>query len=319
MLMKHTAFIALILSFFLLLGGLGNGLVFAQVGGDTGVIDLELVDSEATREAEATGEASLASRSAELEEILQQRQDKDITETTGQQKGKLASFLDDNPPAPPTWHNVLQYAIRGAVANGLPANIVVLIILFPIVTSIIAASRHLIGLRGFGVYVPAVLSVALASTGIGTGLLIFLTVLTAALLFRGLVRKMKLQYLPRTAMLLWGVSLAVLLLLVFAANSGITLFLTISIFPLLIIMLLTENFMETQLMSSQSQAVRLTLETVLIAIIGSVVIVSEPLQHFVILNPELTIVSVAIINILVGKYSGLRALEYFRFGTILKR
>lgn len=98
-----------------------------------------------------------------------------------------------------------------------------------------------------------------------------------------------------------------------------TIFLAVSIFPLLIIMLLTENFMETQLMSSQSQAVRLTVETVLIAIVGSLIISSEVLQRTVILNPEATIIGVAIINILVGKYSGLRFLEYFRFESILER
>ena len=77
--------------------------------------------------------------------------------------------------------------------------------------------------------------------------------------------------------------------------------------------------METQLMSSQSQAVRLTLETVLIAIVCSLLISLDSVQTFVLLNPELTIATVALFNVIVGKYSGLRFLEYFRFRSIIER
>lgn len=282
------------------------------------ITDLDSSPSAGTDSSLAT-ESAEASISAEVAQLIQEKKEQDITETTGRQRSELFVLLEENPPGPVSWHNFLQHAIRQAVNNGLATNIVVLIILFPIITSVIAASRHLIGLKGFGIYAPAVLSVAFVSTGITTGLAMFITVFVTALISRTVVKKLKLQYLPRTAMLLWGVSVTILLLLVATSYLGLTTFLTINIFPLLIIMLLTENFMETQLMSSQSQAFRLTLETVLIAIACSLIISSRAVQHFVLLNPELTILSVALINIIVGKYSGLRFLEYFRFQSVIKR
>jgi hypothetical protein len=227
--------------------------------------------------------------------------------------------LDKNPAGPLSWHNPLQIAIRQAISNGLPANIIVLILLFPVVVSIIAASRHVVGLQGFGIYIPAVLSVAFVSTGIITGVIIFMAVLVAGMISRGLVKRLRLPYLPRTAMLLWGVSLISLLLLIGAAYLNITAFLSVSIFPILIIMLLTENFMETQLFSSQKKALRLTVETLLIALIGSFLINQEEVQKFVILRPEITILSVAVINYAIGKFTGLRLIEYFRFQSLLER
>lgn len=269
---------------------------------------------------ETASPSSEATESAEAIQKIQEKKDQDITETTSQQRSKLATFLlEENPPSPLSWHNILQHAIRRAISNGLPANIVVLVILFPVITSIIATSRHLIGLKGFGVYAPAVLSVAFVSTGISSGLVMFIIVMLTALISRRIVSKFKLQYLPRTAMMLWGVSVAVLILLVATSFFGLTTFLTISIFPLLIIMLLTENFIETQLMTSQSQALRLTLETVIIAIICSLIISLEPIQKAVLLYPEITVLSVAVFNIIVGRYSGLRFLEYFRFRSIIER
>lgn len=267
---------------------------------------------------ESATPSAQASASALVEEKIQEKRDRDITETTGKQKSKLAAFLDEHPLEPLSWHNALQHGIRRAIDNGLPANIVVLIILFPAITAIISASRHLIGLQGFGIYIPAVLSVAFVSTGISTGVLLFAVVLFATVLLRPVTQRLKLQYLPRTALLISGVSLVILIMLIGATITGFNAIIGINIFPLLIMILLMENFMETQLSSSKSQAVQLTLETLFIAVLCSLLIGWEGLQQTVLLNPEITIITVALGNILVGKYQGLRLLEYLRFRTIIE-
>lgn len=269
-------------------------------------------DQMASNEAEATSGATTTA------EKTQDKTDKDITQTTSKQKSELEAFLDQQPAKPLSWHNGLQHAIRGAISRGLPANIVVLILLFPVIASVIALSRHVIGLQGFGIYTPAVLSIALVSTGISTGLALFLVILLTTIVFRKLNVYLRVQYLPRTAMLLWGVSLAILLFLILASYGGLTFLLNITIFPLLILMLLSENFVETQLSSSQSQAIRLTIETVLIAVFCSLIISQKSIQEAALLNPELLIIAVAAINTVVGKYSGLRLLEYIRFKSIIE-
>ncbi|MFZ5376677.1 MAG: 7TM domain-containing protein [Patescibacteria group bacterium] len=279
--------------------------------------DGNLFDS-ATDSSEATNTGKLASVSAEVEQKIQEKKDKDITDTSGKQKGKLASYLDEHPTGPLSWHNPLQVAIRAAIEKGLPANIIVLLLMFPIIASIIAASRHVVGLKGFGIYIPAVLAVALVSTGILTGLTIFIVVLAAAIATRTIIRKFRMPYLPRTAMLMWGVSIVTLLVLIGSVimieNSTL---LTISIFPVLIIILLTENFIESQQFNSQKEAIKLTVETIFLSILCSIFISNETLQKVVILRPELTLLLVAFINYAIGKYSGLRFLEYLRFREIL--
>jgi hypothetical protein len=94
---------------------------------------------------------------------------------------------------------------------------------------------------------------------------------------------------------------------------------SMSIFTILIIMLLTENFMETQLSSSQSEAIQLTVETLVLAIFCSFIIGSRDIQSLVILNPEMTMMAVVVANMIVGRYSGLRLLEYFRFRSLLDK
>lgn len=279
------------------------------------LLDEEL---ESSPTATATEEGSLASASAQAQQQLQEKKDQDLTETTGRQKDKLVAYLDEHPIDPLAWYNPLQHAIRQAVANGLPANIVVLLLLFPVIASIIAFARHVIGLKGFGVFIPAVLSVAFVSTGIFTGVVIFMAVLLAATIAKLSLRRLHLPLLPRTAMLLWVVSLLVVLMLVGSSWFGLTSLLTLNIFPLLIVMLITENFISTQLFSSQKEALSITFETLLVAVLCAFIISMENVQQLVLLYPELSLLGVAILNFLVARYTGLRLLEKLRFQAIIE-
>ena len=306
-----TFFIA-ISSFFLPKPSSAQGIVTNTNEPTEEVIDLE----EIIDVADAT-QSAIASTAAQAEQVLIEKKAEDITETAGETRGKLATFLEENPIGKITWHNFLQHLIRDAVAKGLPANIIVLLLLFPLVVSIIAASRHVIGLRGFGIYIPAVLSVAFVSTEIITGVIIFAAVLLAATITRRLVKDLNLPYLPRTAMILWGVSVFILVMLILSSKLEIFQLLTISIFPILIIIILTENFMNSQLFNSQREAMKIAFETLIVAIICSLIISQDIVQKFVLLYPEVSLLGTAFINYLIGKYTGLRLAEFLRFSSIL--
>lgn len=275
---------------------------------------------EATDSAEATPSAEVATSSAQaVQQQVEERREKNITEGGGEVKSRLRQHLENNPPQELNITNFVQHAIRNAVEQGVPSNVLVLLLLFPVVASMIAASRHIIGLEGFGVYTPAVLAVALLSTGIITGLLLFVVILVAASIGRSIFRKFHLQYLPRTALTLWLVSLTVfgvLLISPYFMSTGINL-LALSIFPILVLILLSENFIEAQLSGSQYRAFELTAETMFLAVIAALFMQTEAVQFFVIVNPEITILAVLIVDIIVGRFTGLRLAEYLRFKPIL--
>lgn len=279
----------------------------------------EITAAEATTAAQATASADTASPSADVVERIEEKKGKDITETTPKVQSKLARFLEETPIQSLGPTNFIQHAIRRSVNQGVPANVLVLILLFPVVASLIAASRHIIGLQGFGVYTPAVLAVALLSTGIITGLILFLTILGAASVGRSIFRRFKLQYLPRTALMLWMVSLAVFVILLlspYLAQFDINI-VAVSIFPILVLMLLSENFIEAQLSGSQSRAIELTIETIFLAVMSAMVMQTEAVQRFVIIYPEFTILAVFALDMTVGRFTGLRLSEYLRFRPIM--
>lgn len=280
--------------------------------------ELEIIGNESSPSSQATSEASLSSPSAEVVEKIQKKTEEDITQPTVKQKSKLAQYLDDTPVSPLSWNNFIQHAIRSAIADGVAPNIIVLVLLFPLVASLIAASRHIIGLRGFGIYIPAVLAVALVSAGVAEGLAIFGAIVLVAILSKRFLKLTKLSYLPRTAMLLWLISMGIFVVILLSPTFGLVSLMSINIFPILILVLLSENFLDAQARSKQSEAIALTVETLALAFASSLLLRWEVMQKFALTEPELLIMTTALINIIIGKFTGLRLKEWFRFRSLIE-
>ncbi|MFH0942984.1 MAG: 7TM domain-containing protein [Candidatus Beckwithbacteria bacterium] len=264
---------------------------------------------EATASAEATPAGTLS-----IEAVTKQ----DITERTSEVKGKLEGYLDQKEIGKLSWHNWLQQAIRQAVAKGVSANTIVLVLLFPLVAGMIAAARHLLGLTGFGIFVPAMLSVAFVAIGIKAGLVMLVVIFMGAALARKTTEKLKLQYLPRMALMMWLVSVVVLGVLLGAVNVNLGGLSAVSIFPILILMLLTENFIEVQTGKSRHEAVQVMLQTMAMAVVGALILRNSWVQKLALLNPELFLLIVAALDIYVGKYVGLRVMEMWKFRKLIK-
>lgn len=214
--------------------------------------------------------------------------------------------------------DIFQPLIAQAIANGVSEETIVLLLLLPLVASIVAAARHLIGFRGFGILIPMVIAVAFVATGIGTGILLFLAILAVATLSRRGLRKLRLHYLPRMALLFWFVSLAVLGLIITAPYLRLGQLTVISIFPIVILILMAEEFIAVQIRKSFREAARLTMETIILAFVGYLIFSLDFLRDFALDYPHWVILIPLFLNIWVGRFTGLRLLEFWRFRKLMR-
>jgi hypothetical protein len=81
---------------------------------------------------------------------------------------------------------------------------------------------------------------------------------------------------------------------------------------------LAEDFSRVQLGKSAKVAINLTTETLILSLASYILLNLKFVQAFVLTNPEIWIISIAIFDFLMGKYVGLRFLEYFRFKKLIK-
>src|SRR4030066_85588 len=100
--------------------------------------------------------------------------------------------------------------------EGVPLETVILILMLPIIATFIAFLRQVVGIKAFGIYTPLIITFAfLATNGLKYGIAIFVAVILAGMIMRFVFKPFRLLYLPRVAIMLTVVALAILLLLVF--------------------------------------------------------------------------------------------------------
>ena len=156
------------------------------------------------------------------------------------------------------------------------------------------------------------LSITFVAIGPLLGIILFIAIVVISTVVRIVTRKLKLklQYLPRMALILWFVSLGILAII-------FTTHINFSIFPVLVLTLLVEDFTKIQLGKSFKTALTLTSQTLILALVSYIFLTYAPFQKLVLLNPEIAMITTFVIDIMLGKYLGLRFMEYYRFRKLL--
>lgn len=205
-----------------------------------------------------------------------------------------------------------------ALSNGVPLDTLILVLILPIIVTMIAFFRQVVGIKAFGIYTPAIITFALLATNeIRYGITIFVVVIVVGTLTRLLLKQFRLLYLPRVAIMITIVGLSILALLIIGGIYNRTGLASVSIFPILIMITLVEKFVAVQIEKGGRAAMVLALETLVISIIGYYIASWDTLIRLILHYPWVSLITLPV-NIFLGKWTGLRLTEYFRFRQIIK-
>lgn len=195
--------------------------------------------------------------------------------------------------------------------SGVSSETVSLLLLLPLVATMVSVAHYIIGISGYGIFMPTMMAVVMMSTGVGGGLMLFASILGISLLSNLVLKKFKLHFWPARSIGLMVISVVVIGLMNFLND--------ISIYPILFMILLTEEFVRTQLAKSKKEAMMLTVGTLFLAMAGAVVLKANGVQKLVLENPAVTILIVVVVNIIVGNYKGIRLTEIKRFKNAIRK
>ncbi len=297
----------ILLCLLLILGLMSPSLVLAQNRQNTPQQVLESTDS-----------SQESSPSSSEKEKLEKLKEEDITkpEEERQREEFLALFstrqIDKLTPL-----NFMGYLVQYSVKAGVPANTVILILLLPFLATLIVFIRQIIGLPSLEMLVPIALSITLISTGLTAGGILLITILLASTIARITLKKIRIMQLPKIALSILVVAIFVFISLTVSASIGILAVKQLSIFPVLLLILLSEKTVAVQLSLGPREAFLITFMTLLLGLAGYIILSSETLRSFVLLYPEV-ILALVPVNIIMGRYFGLRLTEFYRFSTLRK-
>lgn len=203
--------------------------------------------------------------------------------------------------------------------QGIPLETILLILMLPIIATLIAFFRQVIGIKAFGIYTPLIITFAfLATNGVKYGIAIFLAVIVIGMLMRFALKPFRLLYLPRVAIMLTVVALLMLGILALGGNLKRTGLASVSIFPILIMITMVEKFIAVQIEKGDKMAIRLALETLVISVLGYYLAIWPPMLEFIASYPWIILFTIPV-NVALGKWTGLRLTEYFRFKDVIKK
>jgi PKD repeat protein len=226
--------------------------------------------------------------------------------------------------------NFMSYSVAQLVEKGIPDNTIALLLLLPIIATVVALMKQVVGLTTMGIYTPTIITLSFLIIGPYFGLLTLLMVLVVGALARHLLKKVRLLFIPKMAIVLTVVAITLFLVLLISMSLGIfnATFFSLAIFPMVILSTLVEKFVSIKTEKGLISATVLMSETIVVSLIAFIVAGGEMDLGFVTIQwgffralmlnyPEL-IFALLVVNILLGRWSGLRVLEFIRFREILR-
>ena len=192
-----------------------------------------------------------------------------------------------------------------------------LMLLLPLGALITAVFRNLVGLRTLGTFAPALLAMSFIYAAWGTGLVMLLVVIFAGLAGRSLLERLHLLMVPRLSIVLTIIILCVAFAVSLLNFWSPELTTQSVLIPLVILTILIERFYVTSEEDSTGYAVQLVLGTVVVAAFCYLLLRWDDVGNLVLVYPEIHFFTIAAF-IVIGRYSGYRLTELWRFRDLVK-
>lgn len=220
--------------------------------------------------------------------------------------------------SPVTAFNFLAHTVSKLINSGTSVETIILILCIPIVATFFTLMRQLVGLRSFGIFIPTILALTFASTGLKYGVVLLIGIIVASSIARFILKRFRILFIPRMAIILTFVTVGVFGVF-YAANwtnhIGI---LATSVFPILLLITVGEKFIEVQTEEGVNSSIRLTIETILLATLAYFLITWGDYRSFLITYPEVILLTIPL-NLVLGRWTKLTLLEYIRFQYALRQ
>lgn len=213
--------------------------------------------------------------------------------------------------------NFVVYSLSRMVDYGIPVETIVLILMIPVLATLVTITRNLIGLPSLDTLVVISFSIALLASNIVIGALLLAVILIASLIARLAFKNIRIMQQPKITLSMFLVSASVLIALFGFAAWGIIPVSSISVVPVLLLIIMSERIVRLQFDSNPGHAWNTVIVTLILGTIGYYLLLLDPVRLFII-NYPIVILTVIPLNIYIGRFFGLRLMERLRFRSLLK-
>jgi hypothetical protein len=196
-------------------------------------------------------------------------------------------------------------------------NVYRVLLMVPVGAFLIVILRNVIGLKTFGTFMPILIALAFRETELLWGMALFCLLVTLGLLIRFYLEYLKLLLVPRLASVLIIVIMLMAVISIFSHKLGFDRGLSVALFPMVILAMTIERMSLVWEELGAAEALAQGLGSLIVAALGFLCMSNRYLEHLIFVFPELLLVILAL-TLLLGRYTGYRLTELWRFRSALK-
>ncbi len=191
------------------------------------------------------------------------------------------------------------------------------LITIPVGITILVFLRQFVGVKTLGTFMPVLIGIAFRETALLNGLLLFSTLIALGLALRFYLERLQLLLVPRLAVVVIFIVMLMAGITIALTNSNQAVGLSISLFPIVILTMTIERMSIVWEESSASEAIRQGVGSLGVAAITYLAMTNDYVEYWMYQFPELLLVLMGLC-ILMGRYTGLRLTELWRFRELAK-
>lgn len=213
----------------------------------------------------------------------------------------------------------LRQIARQLSLDALPGperRLVEFLLLMPVAGLIVCVFRNIIGLNSFGTFAPALVGLAFRELTSLPGILVFLSIVLVGWMMRRMLDRLHLLQVPRTAVMLNLVVMLLIATVVVANYKKVEATKYIPLFPIVILTGMVERFWTLEVEDGAGSSFRTLLSTMFIAGTIALFLSWSAVTHFMFRFPEM-LGAIMAVQLLIGRYTGYRLSELFRFRDFL--
>lgn len=212
-----------------------------------------------------------------------------------------------------------SYLVEASLFN-LPLetqNVYRVLMMVPLGALLVVILRNVVGLRTFGTFMPVLIALAFRETQLFMGIVLFSLIVAIGLAIRFYLDRLMLLLVPRLASVLTIVVMMMIIISIVSNQFGASRTLSVALFPMVILAMTIERMSIVWEELGAGDALTEGAGSLFTAILGYLLMTNPTLNHLFFVFPELLFCLLAI-TLLLGRYTGYRLTELWRFRAALK-
>lgn len=209
------------------------------------------------------------------------------------------------------------------LASGISPEVIYILLVLPFVTLFVSFARYLLGIKTLSIFNPIIIAFGLfaISANFWIGLKIGLPILFASWLLnevsRSSINKLRLHYISRISLKISLISILMIFVIYYLGLFDPSIPKAINPLAIIVFLSIVETITLFYTKKGEVQTNIMTVETIFVAL-SSYFLISLPSLKNLILNYPYIVILPIMSNFIVGRWTGLRISELFRFKEVIK-